>query len=77
MSDTNEQDRSHNFIETTDKFGEFHRILYCTRCGTVAWDFNRSEKSIDILQKSVPQPCPGLSNSADKNLLSKETKDNE
>jgi ABC-type uncharacterized transport system ATPase component len=50
----------HNFRESTDKFGEFHRVIYCTHCGRVVWDFNKNEKS-DLkqseLQSYVGESC--------------------
>lgn len=52
-----EQSLRHNFIETTDKFGEFHRLIYCTWCGLVVWDFNGRESSVENLQLKVGSPC--------------------
>ncbi len=47
----------HNFIESTDKFGEFYRLIYCTWCGMVVWNFNASDESVVELQKRVGETC--------------------
>lgn len=50
----------HNFIESSDQFGEYARLIYCTWCGRVVWHFNKNEKSDtkpSDLQGHVGEPC--------------------
>lgn len=37
---------------------QFYRIIFCEWCGLVAWDFNRTEKSVKELQSQVGNECP-------------------
>lgn len=32
--------KEHKFKESSDAFGKYHRVIYCEKCGVVAWDFN-------------------------------------
>lgn len=52
----------HNFVQSSEKFGEYTSIIYCTWCGLVVWDFNKNEKT-DLkqsdLQKNVGKACNG------------------
>lgn len=52
--------KEHNFIESS-KIDEYHRIIYCTKCGKVVWDFNRStEHNKELLQNNIGE-CIGIS----------------
>lgn len=47
----------HFFHETTSKFGEFYRVIYCEWCGLVVWDFNKTETSLKELQLKAGDAC--------------------
>lgn len=52
---------NHFFKESNalGKSPEFYRIIFCEWCGLVAWDFNKSEKSVKELQAQVGNSCNG------------------
>lgn len=50
----------HYFHESSDKFGEYMRVIYCEWCGLVAWDFNKNENTEPTqmdLQAQVGNEC--------------------
>lgn len=50
----------HNFVESSRHFGEFHRVIYCTWCGLVVWNWNandRTKPSLTDLQANTGKPC--------------------
>lgn len=46
--------KTHNFI-VDNPSAEFHKVLYCTKCGYVAWNFNWNAEMNDRLQKGIIQ----------------------
>lgn len=47
----------HNFIESKSYGTKYDVVIYCTWCGLVVWDFNRTADSINKLQQKVGKPC--------------------
>lgn len=45
----------HNFIVDSPN-QEFHKVLFCTKCGQVAWHFNWNKALNTELQKDI-KPC--------------------
>lgn len=52
--------KRHHFIESSDKFGEFHRVIYCIACGLVIWNWNANHSTKPAraeYQEKVGTPC--------------------
>lgn len=45
----------HNFIVDAPN-QEFHKVLFCTKCGQVVWNFNWSKEINAALQENI-KPC--------------------
>lgn len=45
----------HNFIESAQPT-EYHRVIFCTRCGQISWNFNWNKDLNEGLQKAI-KPC--------------------
>lgn len=50
----------HNFIESDHHGSNYDVIIYCTWCGVVVWDFNRSQTSLKELQENAEKSCKAL-----------------
>lgn len=56
-----EQVSDHSFVLTEppaplDEYSHYHRVIYCTRCGYVAYDFNNTSKNPER-QSKIPIFC--------------------
>lgn len=52
--------KRHHFIESTSLHGTFARVIYCTACGMVVWNWNANKAttpSIMDYQANVGKPC--------------------
>ncbi len=48
----------HYFHETSDKFDEYCRVIYCEWCGLVIWDFSKViETNMRDLQTQAGDVC--------------------
>lgn len=52
--------KRHHFIESTSVHGEYARVIYCTACGMVVWNWNANKDTTPKLsdyQLKVGTPC--------------------
>lgn len=54
----------HNFVE--DSKEEYHRVIFCRRCGQVAWNYNYNEMNKE-LQANIKE-CVELGDSISNNF---------
>jgi hypothetical protein len=47
----------HNFVESAGHGNEYNVVIYCKWCGKVIWHFNKSDKSVEVHQKDIKEPC--------------------
>ena len=46
----------HNFISDDKSRDGYNRVIFCTKCGQVAWDYNRDEEwCIENLQSKIKE----------------------
>lgn len=47
----------HNFVESAKHGNDYQVVIYCTWCGKVVWNFNRTDDSVKELQATIKEPC--------------------
>jgi hypothetical protein len=51
----------HNFVVeklcNSDELARFYHVIFCTRCGHVAWFGNNNQDARDKAQANLPKTC--------------------
>ena len=57
MSEVSEHNYVFQKICESDERAQFYHIVFCTKCGYVAWFGNNTKESMERMQSNLPKSC--------------------